>query len=156
MEFYNVILLNYQQTVPVSKNPRDIIYEEVCKIVKEHQDNKITYSRSNKNRSVQEEVEIKQYLGDKIDLEHNWKLRPILELIRKNPEIEVIDGKPILLHWKGSIVMRTSFIRKTAHNNNIQSKKEDIETDVSEVSDATKEVVSSIWPTTNSNKLRRS
>ena len=30
MEFFNVILLNYQQTVPASRNPRDITYEEVC------------------------------------------------------------------------------------------------------------------------------
>jgi DNA replicative helicase MCM subunit Mcm2 (Cdc46/Mcm family) len=41
MEFYNVILLNYQQTVPISRYPRDIIYEEVCKVVEEQQD--ITY-----------------------------------------------------------------------------------------------------------------
>ena len=47
MEFYNVILLNYQQTVPVSRNPRDIIYEEVCKIVEEHQDNGTYLYRSN-------------------------------------------------------------------------------------------------------------
>lgn len=141
MEFYNFILLNYQQTVPVSRNPRDIIYEEVCKIAEEHQDNGITYIEAIKI-VCSTKREIKHYLGDRIDLEHNWKLRPILDLIRKNNEINVIDGKPILLHWKGDKNPDSSFSENIA-----------IETDVSEVSDATKEVLSDVWPITNGNKL---
>lgn len=79
MQFYNVMLLNYQQTVPLSRNPRDIIYEEVCKIVKERQDIGISYFKAIRI-ACSRKGEIKHYLGDKIDLEYNWKLRPILEL----------------------------------------------------------------------------
>ena len=147
MEFYNVILLNYQQTVPVSRNPRDIIYEEVCKIAEEHQDNRITYIEAIKIVCSRQR-EINHYLGDRIDLEYNWKLRPILQLIRKNPKIDVIDGKPILLHWKGDRSRNENL-----DNTNTISKKEDIETDVSEVSDVTKEVVSSIWPNVNYDEI---
>ena len=100
MEFFNVILLNYQQTVPASRNPRDITYEEVCIITNEQQNNKLTFIEAIKIACTRK-AEIKYYLGDRIDFEHNWKLRPILDLIRKNSDIDVMDGKPILLHWKG-------------------------------------------------------
>jgi MCM AAA-lid domain/MCM P-loop domain len=142
MEFYNVILLNYQQTVPVSRNPRDIVYEEVCVITKEQQNNKLTFIEAIKI-VCSRKIEAKHYLGDKTDLEHNWKLRPILELIRKNPEIDVIDGKPILLQWKGDITKS-----EICDNSINRSKDESMETDVTEVSDATKEVLSSIYQTT--------
>jgi hypothetical protein len=155
MEFYNVILLNYQQTVPVSKNPRDIIYEEVCNIVKDHQDNGITYIEAIRIVCARR-GEIKQYLGDRIDLEHNWKLRPALELIRKNPKIDVIDGKPICLYWKGNNDKKeTSSIQEIADNKSISVKKKEIETDVSEVSDGTKEVLSNIWSKSNLNKISK-
>jgi hypothetical protein len=49
--------------------------------------------------------QVRHYLGDnnkKLDLEGNWKLRPILDLLRKNPSIGVNEGKPIVLWWKGN------------------------------------------------------
>jgi DNA replicative helicase MCM subunit Mcm2 (Cdc46/Mcm family) len=153
MEFYNVILLNYQQTVPISTNPRDTIYEEVYSIVREHQGTGITYIEAIETVCSRKR-EIRQYLGGRIDLEHNWKLRPILELIRNNSDIDVIDAKPILLRWKDTNNKKeNSFIQETTDNQNITLKQKDIETDGSEVSDATKEVLSNIFPMINSNKL---
>jgi hypothetical protein len=62
--FYNVILLNYQQAITVSRNPRDIIYEEVCKVVERHQDYNTTYIDAIMLACSRKE-EIKHYLGDK-------------------------------------------------------------------------------------------
>jgi hypothetical protein len=147
MEFFNVILLNYQQTVPASRNPRDITYEEVCIITKEQQNNKLTFIEAIKIACARK-AEIESYLGDRIDFEYNWKLRPILDLIRKNNNIDVIDCKPILLQWKGDSAKGE--IRDNSIN---RSEDESMETDVTEVSDATKEVLSSIYPSTKSHEI---
>ena len=37
--------------------------------------------------------------GDKSKLKHNHKLQPILELLRKDPYIEFIGKRPIVMRW---------------------------------------------------------
>ena len=55
-------------------------------------------------KACNRDEQVRHYLGDnnkKLDLESNWKLRPILDLLRKNPSIGVNEGKPIVLWWMG-------------------------------------------------------
>jgi DNA replicative helicase MCM subunit Mcm2 (Cdc46/Mcm family) len=98
MQFYNVILQHYQQTVAMSKKPVDIAYQEICAVVKEHNGFPISYVEAVKQACNRNE-QVRYYLGNdkKIDLENNWKLRPILDLLRKDSSIGVNDGKPIVL-----------------------------------------------------------
>jgi replicative DNA helicase Mcm len=101
MQFYNVLLENYQQTVAISKKPVDIAYQEIRKVVKEHNGFPISYVEATKEAYRRNE-QVKYYLNTdkKLDLESNWKLRHVLDLLRKDPSIDIVDEKPIVLRWK--------------------------------------------------------
>jgi DNA replicative helicase MCM subunit Mcm2 (Cdc46/Mcm family) len=101
MQFYNVILQNYQQTVAISKKPADTSYQEIREVVKEHNGFPISYVEATKEAYRRNE-QVKYYLNTdkKLDLESNWKFRNILDLLRKDPSIDIVDEKPIVLRWK--------------------------------------------------------
>ena len=46
MQYYNVILHHYQQTVTISKKPSDTAYLEVVEVVKEQNGNPISYAEA--------------------------------------------------------------------------------------------------------------
>jgi hypothetical protein len=156
MQYYNVILQHYQQTVTISKKPSDTAYLEVVEVVREQNGNPISYAEA-ASKACNRNEQVKYYLGDnnkKLDLEKNWKLRPILELLRKNHSIGVNDGKPIVLWWKENKDNNIDAVRKNtsllAHNTDEASSSERLctvnvvenisKSEVSEVSEVQKGV----------------
>ena len=77
MEFYNLILLHFRQSAAVSRNPRDIVYEECVDVLKTSKF-AISYEEIIKSACSRNE-KVKRYIGDKFRLEYNIKLRPIVD-----------------------------------------------------------------------------
>jgi hypothetical protein len=97
MEFYNLILLRFRQSAAVSRNPRDIAYEECVDVLKS---SKFAISYEELIRSACNRNEkVKRYIGDKYKLEHNIKLRAIVELLQNHNHIIQTSQKPIVFQW---------------------------------------------------------
>jgi DNA replicative helicase MCM subunit Mcm2 (Cdc46/Mcm family) len=74
MQYYNVILEHYQQTVTISKRPSDTAYLEVVEVVKEQNGYPISYAEA-AAKACNRNEQVRHYLGDnnkKLDLEGNW------------------------------------------------------------------------------------
>lgn len=99
MQFYNVILKQYQQVVNITSNPRDIAYNECVNILKE---SKFTTAISFKELikiACDRNERVKHYIGDKFRLQDNVKLRPLLDMLLNHPSINQTQWKPIVLQW---------------------------------------------------------
>ena len=97
MEFYNLILLHFRQSAAVSRNPRDIAYEECVDVLKSSKF-AISYEEIVKSACSRNE-KVKRYIGDKYKLEYNIKLRPIVELLQNHNHIIQTSQKPIVFQW---------------------------------------------------------
>lgn len=111
IEFYNVILLHFKQSAAVSRNPRDIVYEECVDVLKSSKFGmsfeEIIKSACNRNEKV------RRYIGDKFKLEHNIKPRPMVDLLQNHNHIVQISQKPIVFQWTDK--------KRDTYNNNILS-----------------------------------
>jgi DNA replicative helicase MCM subunit Mcm2 (Cdc46/Mcm family) len=97
MEFYNLILLHFRQSAAVSRNPRDIAYEECVDVLKS---SKFAISYEEIIRSACSRNEkVSRYIGDKYKLEHNIRLRPIVDLLQNHNHIVQTSQKPIVFQW---------------------------------------------------------
>lgn len=97
MGFYNLILLHFRQSAAVSRNPRDIVYEECVDVLKTSKF-AISYEEIIKSACSRNE-KVKRYIGDKFRLEYNIKLRPIVELLQNHNHIIQTSQKPIVFQW---------------------------------------------------------
>ena len=107
MQIFQFMLKEYNQLVGIPREPRDVVYGLMREIVKE------TYNISNGiefieaiKKACERDSLAMGYLGKdgKIDgnllkQKHNFKLRPILELLRKDPHIMVVGENPIVMQW---------------------------------------------------------
>jgi hypothetical protein len=98
MEFFNVILLHFKQTAIISKNPRDVAYNECVTILKESSF-PLSFEKLIKS-ACQKNEQVMRYIGDKHQLEHNKKLRPVLDLLlNDHTHIKEISQRPVALLW---------------------------------------------------------
>lgn len=107
MQIFQFMLSEYNQSIGIPREPRDVVYELIRQIVKE------TYNISNGiefieaiKKACERDSLAMGYLGKDGKIEggllkqrHNYKLRPILELLRKDPYINIIGEHPIVLQW---------------------------------------------------------
>ena len=105
MNMYQLQLSEFKHHVGIPRDPRDVAYQEILQIVKE------TYNvvpggiefREAVKIACERNSQVKDYLGraskDYLSLEDNSKLKPILELLRKNPNIVFVGEKPIVMKW---------------------------------------------------------
>lgn len=109
LEFFNAVIIQYQsfiQTIP--KDPRYLAIGVFMDILKPG----FPYSFEELAKSVCERNEyVKSYLvgsshNDKVKasknnfkIENNKKLRNIYDILKENPHIQIISGKPIVLKW---------------------------------------------------------
>jgi MCM AAA-lid domain len=98
MKFFNVILIHFKQTATISKNPRDTTYSECVNILKESSF-PLSFEELIKS-ACQSNEQVKRYIGDKYQLEHNKKLGPVLDLLRNDrSHIKEISQRPVVLLW---------------------------------------------------------
>ena len=100
IQYYNVILLQYQQVVRVPGSPRDIAYDKTVIILKE---TKAAISLEELMKRVCERSEpAKRYLcfgNSDLRLSHNKKVRHVLEMLLNNANVKKIQEKPVVLQW---------------------------------------------------------
>ena len=97
MEFYNLILLHFKQSAALSRNPRDIVYEECVDVLKS---SKFAFSYEEIVKSACSRNEkVERYIGDKYKLEYNIRLRPIVDLLQNHNRIIQTSQKPIVFQW---------------------------------------------------------
>jgi len=103
MEFYNVMLLNFQKQVVVSQSLKDIAYNECITVLKDIKDvsNGITLEDLVEIICKRNE-QLAHYFGyGKISLQikHNRKTRNLLDLLLNNSKVKKVGDKPIVLQW---------------------------------------------------------
>jgi replicative DNA helicase Mcm len=101
MEFYNMMLLQYQQVVNVISNPREITYNQCVAILREVQVG-ISLEELTK-RVCERDEQIKNYLNfgnDKsLRLRDNKKVRDVYEMLLNHKNVKRIQEKPVVLQW---------------------------------------------------------
>jgi DNA replicative helicase MCM subunit Mcm2 (Cdc46/Mcm family)/DNA polymerase elongation subunit (family B) len=114
--FYNEGLDDFNQAVKLSDNPRDIAYQEIKKIVKLNNGLPMSLTEAAEKACENNET-IQHYLLKKEDslndnnnlirnktkklkLSHNWHLKGVMDLLRKDDDIQIVNEKPIEVRWK--------------------------------------------------------
>jgi replicative DNA helicase Mcm len=100
IQFYNVVLQQYQQAVSVPTNPRDVTYKECLNILRETQA-PITLEELLK-QACHNNTYIERYLcfGNKpLRLRDNIKLRSVYDMLLNHTNVRRIQEKPVVLQW---------------------------------------------------------
>ena len=108
MEMFQAMLNEYKYYVGIPQEPRDVAYGEIRQIVKETYNivpGGIEYLEAVK-KACQRNTLVMDYLVkddkslvDSLDQGANFKLRPIAELLRKDPHIVIVGEKPMVMKW---------------------------------------------------------
>ena len=105
IEIFRVMFQNYNHMISAVRDPRDVSYEEIKQVVREHNGYPIHFTEAVRKACEHKEL-VKYYLMGKEDISEdklrqnkNWKLRPIVELLRKDQTVEFVSEMPIVLRW---------------------------------------------------------
>jgi DNA replicative helicase MCM subunit Mcm2 (Cdc46/Mcm family) len=97
MEFYNVILQQYDEVGIVSLNPRHTVFNECLNILEEsHRPfafDQLISTVCTRNEYAQ------AYVGTKHKLQNNKKLRAIADMVLNHSLVKCIKQKPLVLQW---------------------------------------------------------
>jgi replicative DNA helicase Mcm len=115
--FYNEGLDDFNQAVKLSDNPGDIAYQEIRKIIKLHNGVPISLIEA-AEKACESNENIRHYLlkkdnsqddnnnvvnnKTKLKLSNSHHLKVVMDLLRKDDCIQIINEKPIELRWKGN------------------------------------------------------
>ena len=97
MQYYNVILLQYQQVISIPDSPKDIAYKQCVNILKDSK-SPISLEELVKMASQRSE-QVKHYLGDEFKTNKNWKLRTLYDMLLNHGNIVLVKEKPAVLQW---------------------------------------------------------
>ena len=109
MQMFQFMLSEFKKHVGIPVDPRDTCYYEMRQIVKETYnivEGGIEFSEAAKKvserNSLLKGIHVKDgnmENWDNFRLEHNSKLKPILDLLRKDPHILIVKEHPIVMKW---------------------------------------------------------
>ena len=97
MQFYNIILQQLNMIVSLPTNPRDLAYNECLNILMES-----AYALTIEEifrTACERNAQVARYLGNLYRLEHNIRLRPVLEMLKNHSRIKIVQMKPIVLQY---------------------------------------------------------
>jgi replicative DNA helicase Mcm len=100
IEFYNVVLQQYQRVVNVPSNPRDVTFNECLKILRETQV-AITLEELLK-QACHNNHYIERYIcfGNKpLRLRDNIKVRRVYDMLLNHTDVRRVQEKPVILQW---------------------------------------------------------
>jgi replicative DNA helicase Mcm len=127
-------MLQYGQIIKIIESPRDVTYREMLSIIKATKSpiELIEAARM----ACQRNEQIRNYLGNRLDIKNNWKLRTVRDMLLDNRSIKQVNDKPIILLWSEGILSDVSDVcddgnGKETMTSNVRS----IPGDVSEVCD---------------------
>ncbi len=98
MQFYNIILQQYEQIVSLPTSPREVAYDVCINILRESDSTAISFEELVKCACERNE-QVKSYIGGKFKLQDNFKLRPLLDMLVNHSCIKQVKDKPIVLKW---------------------------------------------------------
>ncbi|NOJ32969.1 MAG: hypothetical protein DA329_12610, partial [Candidatus Nitrosocosmicus sp.] len=100
MQFYNIILHQYQQAVAITINSRTLTYT-ICLSILQNLKTGISLEELLK-QSCEKDEKVKVYLlhsNTSLTLTYNKKIRPVYDMLRDHPNVKVIREKPTVLQW---------------------------------------------------------
>lgn len=98
--FYNIMLQDYQEVTTTPEDPRDTAIRELIITLKEKQSG-ITFDELIKEVCENNEY-VSRYLGfghRSLQIKDNKKVKVLLEMIIKNPNVKRTNYRPIVLQW---------------------------------------------------------
>lgn len=102
MEFYNVMLLDFQKNVVVSQSPRELAYNECVSILERMKGfGGITLEDLFK-KICENNEQLANYFGyneKPLKIKNNRKLRDVYERLLNHSNIKKVQEKPIVLQW---------------------------------------------------------
>jgi len=98
MQFYNIILQQYEQIVSIPTSPREVAYNVCIDILKESDSTAISFEELIKFACGRNE-QVKSYVDGKFKLQDNFKLRPLLDMLVNHSCIKQVKDKPVVLKW---------------------------------------------------------
>jgi replicative DNA helicase Mcm len=102
MEFYNVMLVDFQKSVVVSQSPRDLAYNECVSILEQIKDfGGITLEELFKKVCENNEqlANYFEYNDKPLKIKNNRKVRDVYERLLNHSNIKKVQEKPIVLQW---------------------------------------------------------
>ena len=105
MEFYNVMLVDFQKSVVVSQSPREIAYQECISVLKQYKEYDGVQLEELITVTCQRNKQLANYFGyedtnyKSFKIESNKKVRQIYEMLLNHSQIKKIQEKPIYLKW---------------------------------------------------------
>jgi replicative DNA helicase Mcm len=102
MEFYNVMLVDFQKSVVVSQSPRDLAYNECVSILEQIKEFAgITLEDLFKKVCENNEQLAKyfEYDDKSLKIKNNRKVRDVYEQLLNHSNIKKVQEKPIVLQW---------------------------------------------------------
>ena len=98
MESLQLMFMQYGKVIEQIQNPRDLIVEVFYNILKDN--NKTGYTvKELCSKGSEKNKQVKEYLKDKWDFEHNKELRNIIEMLEKKQDIKITNLKPRVLQY---------------------------------------------------------
>jgi replicative DNA helicase Mcm len=107
IEFYNVVLQQYQRAVTIPLNPRDATYQECLRVLI---DEKIgitleeLFKKACKNNGYIQRYLCFGFRGNDKDkplrLRNNKKIRAIYQMLLNNTNLKRVQEKPVVLQWE--------------------------------------------------------
>jgi hypothetical protein len=85
-------------------------------------------------KACKENIHIAEYLGEKLNLEHNHKLRSVIDMLLNHAKIKLVRSKPMVLQYFDEVSSDASDIYDTTVQAG-QNKVTDPTSDVSDISD---------------------
>jgi replicative DNA helicase Mcm len=98
VEFFNIMISKFLRAVKIPENPRDLAVKICIEILKNHKSSGISLQELIK-KAKQENQQIRDYLGDDLKLQSNYKLRAVYDLLTNNSNIKIVNEKPVVLKY---------------------------------------------------------
>ena len=95
MEDWMQRMLQYGQIIKIIESPRDVTYREILSVIKATK-SPIELAEAARIASQNNE-QIRNYLGSRLNVKNNWKLRAVRDMLLNHPAIKQVNDKPIVL-----------------------------------------------------------
>jgi DNA replicative helicase MCM subunit Mcm2 (Cdc46/Mcm family) len=102
MDFYNVMLFEFQKSVVISQSPREIAYQECVSLLQQFTEYGGIQLEELITLACQRNIQLADYFqyGKKtFKIENNKKIRNIYEMLLNHSKIKRVQEKPIVLKW---------------------------------------------------------
>jgi len=94
---YTQRMLQYGQIIKIIESPREVTYKEMLSIIKTTR-SAIELTEAAR-MACQKNEQVRNYLGTKLNVKSNWKLRVVKDMLLNHPCIKQVNDRPILLLW---------------------------------------------------------